>query len=57
MAADTATSVQHGANVGASTAPAPRGKGKNLNPELFDLLHALEAMRAGDFSVRLSTES
>jgi len=55
MAADTAASVAHGSIVGAPTPPAPRN-GTTHNPELYDLLHALEAMRAGDFSVRLSSE-
>ena len=55
MAADTGTSVAHGSTVSAHTA-APHRNGTTHNPELFDLLHAMEAMRAGDFSVRLSSE-
>ncbi len=54
MAADTAGSVVHGSPVGAPALP--HRNGTSLNPELYDLLHAMEAMRAGDFSVRLSTE-
>ncbi len=55
MAADTAASVAHGSIVGAPTPPT-QPNGATHNPELYDLLHALEAMRAGDFSVRLSSE-
>src|SRR5471030_2261597 len=54
MAADIAASVANGSGVGA-TAPVHRN-GIPPNPELYDLLHAMEAMRAGDFSVRLSSE-
>src|SRR5476651_872410 len=54
MAADIAASVSNGSSGGA---PAPvHRNGTTHNPELYDLLHAMEAMRAGDFSVRLSSE-
>src|SRR5262252_3281015 len=35
--------------------PAARRNGAEA-PDLYELLHAMEAMRAGDFSVRLSRE-
>ncbi len=54
MAAETAGSVVHGSPVGAPVPP--HRNGTTHNPELYDLLHAMEAMRAGDFSVRLSSE-
>src|SRR5471030_1354999 len=54
MATDIAASVSNGSSAGA---PAPvHRNGTPPNPELYDLLHAMEAMRAGDFSVRLSRE-
>src|SRR5687767_13045436 len=51
MAADTGTSVAHGSK--AAGPPVHHHNGAQ-GAELYDLLHAMEAMRAGDFSVRLS---
>src|SRR5581483_9873640 len=56
MAADIAGSVARTSKVGAPAPPVGRNGNGSQPPELYDLLHALEAVRAGDFSVRLSTD-
>jgi HAMP domain-containing protein/CheY-like chemotaxis protein/signal transduction histidine kinase len=53
MAADVAGSVARTSMVGAPTSVSRNGAQPS---DLYNLLHALEAMRAGDFSVRMSTE-
>ena len=58
MTAETAASLDHGSlSVPSSPPPTPSPIARNgsQSPELYDLLRAMEAMRAGDFSVRLSS--
>jgi HAMP domain-containing protein/CheY-like chemotaxis protein/GAF domain-containing protein len=54
MAAETASSLARGP--AAATLSASRHNAAQDSAEIHELLHALEAMRAGDFSVRLRRE-